>query len=376
MGFFTTYPASDGVFVLMTSCHVSNRMKKSVSLHPETYDAKTDMFVTLTAIAAALLAVLILAALVAGVAALFGASFVKVFRKGLWGLLLPPLMFLYGMFIGRNAYQVKEVTVTDPRLPESFEGYRMVQISDLHLASFRHRERSLEKAVEKIAALSPDMIVFTGDLVTSGPEEIAGFEPVLSSLKAPDGVYSVLGNHDYCVYRHWDSDSLRLEAVEKVVGMERSAGWSVLMNENVRVVRPSVSEAGGSDTLSVIGVENISGHSFFRSYGDLDRAMEGAAGFKVLLSHDPTHWRTAAAQYPDIALTLSGHTHAMQLSVFGWSLSSLMYKEYRGLYEKWGKDGANRLYVNIGLGETAIPARFGARPEITLVKFSGGNRTE
>lgn len=339
------------------------------------------MFVTFTAIFAAIVAVLLIVLFVAGVSAVFGVSFRKIFMKGLWALLMPPLLLLYGMLIERNAYEINKLEIAGSDVPESFDGYRIVQISDMHLASFKNRHRSLARAVEMINGLDPDLILFTGDLVTYLPDELDGFEPLLSSLKASDGVYSVLGNHDYCIYNRWESDSLRAAAVRELVARETALGWKVLMNENVNIERSAV------DRISLAGVENISSTSYFPSYGDLDKAMSGASGsFKILLTHDPTHWHKALEDYPDIDLTLSGHTHAMQFSVFGWSPGSLMFDEYRGLY---GKDGDSvlhfrhggvpesmsdkdlpLLYVNIGLGETAIPARVGTRPEITLFTLS------
>lgn len=330
------------------------------------------MFVTVSVIVMAVLAVLICVLAVSGIAALAGASFRKFFLRGLWALLAPPLVFLYGMAVGRNECRVSQVEVRDDRLPVQFDGYRIVQISDLHLESIRGRERFLSSVVEKINSLDPDLILFTGDLVTSHPDELLGFEPILSSLEAADGVYSVLGNHDYCIYRHWDADSLRAEAVRTLVERETALGWKVLMNESVNICRDSSSVGDSSAVISVAGVENISQTSYFPSYGDLGKAMAGVRGrFTILMTHDPTHWHKAVAEYPDIALTLSGHTHAMQLSILGWSPSRYLFKEYRGLYRKQVTtgDGAGEdalLYVNIGLGETALPSRVGTPPEITL----------
>lgn len=337
------------------------------------------MFVTVSVIVMALLAVLLCVLAVSGVAALAGASFRKFFLRGLWALLVPPLVFLYGMTAGRNVSRVTEVEVCDSRVPEQFDGYRIVQISDLHLESIRGREDFLSSVVEKINSLEPDLILFTGDLVTSHPDEILGFEPILSSLKASDGVYSVLGNHDYCIYRHWDADSLRAEAVRTLVERETALGWKVLMNESVDIFRDSVSAGDSAAVISVAGVENISQTSYFPSYGDLDKAMAGVRGsFIVLMTHDPTHWLKAVAGYPDIALTLSGHTHAMQLSILGWSPSRYLFKEYRGLYRRQVASGDGSihdalLYVNIGLGETALPSRVGTPPEITLFTLRHGH---
>lgn len=347
--------------------------ESSGTIFPE-YSAiiRWKMFVTVSVIVMAVLAVLICVLAVSGIAALAGASFRKFFLRGLWALLLPPLVFLYGMTVGRNTCRVSEVEVCDPRVPVQFDGYRVVQISDMHLESVRGRERFLSSVVEKINSLDPDLILFTGDLVTSHPDEILGFEPILSSLEAADGVYSVLGNHDYCIYRHWEADSLRAEAVRTLVERETSLGWKVLMNESVNICRDSASAGDSAAVISVAGVENISQTSYFPSYGDLDKAMAGVRGsFTIFMTHDPTHWHKAVAEYPDIALTLSGHTHAMQLSILGWSPSRYLFKEYRGLYLKQvaSGDGSGEdalLYVNIGLGETALPSRVGTPPEITL----------
>ena len=333
------------------------------------------MFVTISVVLMAIVAVLAAVSAVALVAKICGGSFRKFFMKGLWALLLPPAVMLYGMIVERNIYNVKKLEITSDKVPASFDGYRVVQISDIHLRSFKARYNSLSHAVSQINALNPDIVLFTGDLVTAEPSEMDSLETILAGLHASDGVYSVLGNHDYCIYNRWPSDSVRQEAVKEVIRRQEAMGWKMLMNSSVNLVR-------GADTVSVSGVENISQTSYFPSYGDLDSAMSGARGaFKILMSHDPSHWKKATEQYPDIDLTLSGHTHAMQFTVFGWSPSSFIFDEYMGLYcmdsgrsissvhrHKVVQDAANMLYVNIGLGETAIPARLGgARPEITLI---------
>lgn len=354
------------------------------------------MFVTISVILLSVIAVLVMVLAVAGVSSLAGCSFRKVFLRGLWALLLPPAVMLYGMF-EREVYDVRNVGIVSGRIPAAFDGYRIVHISDIHLRSFRSRPASLKRAVGRINALHPDIVLFTGDLVTAVPSEMDSLETILSGLTARDGVYSVLGNHDYCIYHDWKSDSLRQAAVTEVVRRQENMGWRVLMNENVNLIRHSLSDASARpDTISIIGVENISNTTYFPSYGDLDKAMEGASGsFKILMTHDPTHWRKAVPEYRDIDLTLSGHTHAMQMSFFGWSPGSLLFSEYRGVYGMdedgevshiggkhvrqgtAGKDSlagpSNLLYVNIGLGETAIPARIGTPPEITLftLKSSG-----
>ena len=321
-------------------------------------------------------------ALVAFVAMLFGASFKSFFRKGLWGLAAVPLIFAYGSLGERNLYKVKEVEIVSGKVPGSFDGYRIVHISDIHLSSFAVRHKSLARAVAKINSLEPDVVLFTGDLITFTPAEMDGLENILAGIKAVDGVYSVLGNHDYCLHHNWGSDSLRLAAVDEIVERERNMGWIPLMNGNVNISRGS-SDGLFSDMISVIGVENTSALPQFPSYGDLLKAKAGAEGsFKVLMSHDPTHWRNEVVRDGDIDLMLSGHTHAMQISFLGWSPSSLIFEEYGGLYERtlgkvWtGKsclsDAPQYLYVNTGLGETGFPARIGVRPEITLITLRSG----
>ncbi len=296
---------------------------------------------------------------VAGVAAIFGVSFKSLFVKGLWFLLLPWIAWVYGTVVERNCFRVRSVAIESQALPVSFDGYRVVHISDLHLKSFEGRERALQRAVEKINALKADAVVLTGDLVSYGHWELDGLQDILEGLEAKDGVYSVLGNHDYSEYHRWPSQQERIEALEMLKCRQRDMGWHLLLNENRSIVR-------GGDTISIIGVENISGDRHFRTYGDLAQAMQGADGaYKILLSHDPTHWRSGVVGKSDIDLMLAGHTHAMQVMLFGWSPSSLIYDEWGGLY----REGEQRLYVNRGLGQTVFKARIGAVPEITLIEL-------
>ena len=316
-----------------------------------------DWIFNLSALAMLSLAIALIVLVVALVAMIFGASFKMVFFRGLWFMLFPWLAWLYGTLVERNRFRVKRTEIVSQTLPSSFNGYRIVHISDMHLMSFAGRERALERAVGKINALEPDLIAFTGDLVTLGPEELDGLQDILSAMKARDGVYAVLGNHDYSEYRRHDSQQAKRESLEVLKRRIREMGWLLLLNENHSIVR-------GEDKLSVIGVENISGNRSFRTYGNFQQARIGADGaYKILLSHDPSHWRAEVVGKSDVDLTLSGHTHAMQISLLGWSPSSLMYDEYRGLYNQ----GEQYLYVNTGLGQTAVNARFGATPEITLI---------
>lgn len=293
---------------------------------------------------------------VAGVAAVFGASFRLFFLKGLWCLWIVPLLWGYGTLIERNQFRINKVDIESETLPESFHNFTIVHISDLHLISFKKRGEFLQKLVNKINEQNADIIAFTGDLVSFGPEELDGLDTILMKVKSREGVFSVLGNHDYSVYTDL-SQSAQKENVERLKIRQKEMGWHLLLDENF-----SLSHDDGK--ISLIGVENISVHSHFNSYGNLPQAMQGADGdYKILLSHDPTHWRKEVVAQTDIDLTLSGHTHAMQFSINGWSPSSFMYKEYRGLYTQ----GKQNLYVNIGLGETVLRPRIGAKPEITVL---------
>ena len=289
---------------------------------------------------------------------ILGLPFKKAFLWGLLALILPPVLIAYGSFIERNCFRVKEITIRTENIPEVFDGYRIVHISDIHARSFSGREKHLQRAMDKINGLAPDMIAFTGDLITMTPDELDSHSLALSSLKAADGVFSVLGNHDYSMYSD-ASPVVRQKHMETLITAEKELGWDLLMDEN-RIIRR------GTDSIAVIGVQNTSPSRHFPSKGDLSMASKGSDGmFRILLSHDPMHWE-AEILGQDYPLTLSGHTHAMQLSLLGWSPSSLLFKQYRGLYTKNGQS----LHVNPGLGETIFPARIGVRPEITLLTLT------
>ena len=312
------------------------------------------------------LIMMVVVAAVAGVAALCGASFPPVFLNGLWSLLLPPLFILYGWLYGRDRVVVNRVEIPSAGLPDAFDGYRIVHISDLHLRSFRGRDEVLRRIVDMVNAEHPDIIVFTGDLVTETPEEIPHFTGELSRMRAADGVLSVMGNHDYCPYNDWNSMEERMAAVAQVRESEKGLGWNLLDDDSFVVRRPS---AAGEDSIAVIGVENISAMKQFETHGDLGKAMKGTGNcFKILLSHDPTHWRHEVTGKTDIALTMSGHTHNAQFSFMGLEPSRLVFRENSGLY----RDGEQYLYVNDGLGETMFPARIGVPAEITVLTLRKG----
>ena len=263
---------------------------------------------------------------------------------------------LYGAFFGTENFQIRETTILSKDLPKGFENYRIVQISDIHCGSWAGNTQALPKAVNLINAQEPDLIVFTGDLVNNIATELDEFMPVLSQLKAKDGVYSVLGNHDYAMYIPWESPEKKEENLLALKQKQADMNWMLLNNRHVKLYQ-------NGDSLALIGVENC-GRPPFPNYAQLPEAMEGTEGmFKILLSHDPSSWRREVLPETDIQLTLSGHTHAMQTKIFGFSPAVWVYPEYEGLYT----EGGQMLYVNIGLGHLMYPLRLGAWPEITLL---------
>lgn len=301
-----------------------------------------------------MIVILVFVILFSGIAHISGINFKSFFKKGLLAIFIAPILFAYGLF-ERNQYQVKEVKIESERIPSSFKDYKIVQISDLHLHSFKNRAKILEKFVNAINEQDADIVVFTGDLVSYGPWELDGLDTILSKTKAKDGVFSVLGNHDYSAYSNFP-DSVQWQYVKELKARQKSMGWNLLLDENVDLICDD-------DTISLIGVENISTHRAFLSYGNLQNAMQGTDGkYKILLSHDPTHWELEVKDIPEINLMLSGHTHAMQFSILGWSPSSFIFKEVAGLF----RHDNQYLYVNIGLGETVMKTRIGAKPEITV----------
>lgn len=303
------------------------------------------------------LALTIIAAIVAGLLTLAKYPFKKSFKRGLWILIIPPLALLYGAFIERNTLQIREVEIASNNTPQSFDGYRIIHISDIHLRSFQGREKTLEKFVDKINAQEADAILFTGDLVTQKTSELTTMEGILKKMRAKDGVFSILGNHDYSFYNRWKTEEERIKDAEALIDRQKAMQWDILLNECRNISR-------GKDSISIIGVENTSTNRKFRSFGNLQQALQDATGkFKILMSHDPSHWRSEVIDKTDIDLTLSGHTHSMQFTIFGWSIISYVYKEFNGLY----REKNQYLYVNIGLGETMFPFRIGAAPEMTVI---------
>lgn len=296
------------------------------------------------------------------------------------GLALGLIAFIamwWGALVTRYEVDVEKVIVSSERLPKSFDGYRIVQFSDAHVGSWGDDTTFISKLVSEINSLDPDLIVFTGDIVNMETSELEPFLNVLSKLKARDGVYSVLGNHDYGDYKAWENPSDRETNNALLAIWQRQMGWNLLNNRHVFL-------KNGADSIALIGVENW-GEPPFRQYGDISNAYQSPASgitestealkdnnFKILLSHNPEHWNREVSVSTNIDLTLSGHTHAMQtmlrLGGWRWSPAEWKYKQWGGLYERLNEDGIpTRLYVNIGSGEVGIPARIGATPEITEI---------
>ena len=265
------------------------------------------------------------------------------------------LSMLYGLLCGWKQLTVKNVDVTFDNLPEAFDGYRVLQLSDLHIGSYGTNTAFLEKVVKRVNDEQADLVVFTGDLINTTPTEIAPFEQTLSQLRAKDGVLSVLGNHDYCLYGFGARLSDPREGALQVVQAERRMGWDVLLNEHRLIHR-------GNDSIAIVGVENT-GKPPFPEIGDLRGAMADLndSTFRILLSHDPSHWRMEVLPSTTIPLMLAGHTHAAQFKLGSWSPAAWMYSEWSGMYQ----EGNQRLYVSEGTGG-AIPFRLGATPEIIV----------
>jgi hypothetical protein len=278
--------------------------------------------------------------------------------------LVPVALFAYGFFFGWRRIVVRKAVCESELLPQSFDGYRILQLSDLHIGTFLKNKSFIRKLVNVVNEQHADLIVFTGDLVNVRADEVRPFVSDLSKMVSKDGVLSVMGNHDYCEYGQDHSEEYKKRNQNVLHYFERKMGWRLLDNEHVTIGR--LRQANGeniSESIAVIGVENISKPPF-PDYGNLAVAMgELPKGmFKVLLSHDPSHWRRGVLHKTDIALTLSGHTHAGQLKIGKFSPSKWAYNEWGGKYT----EGNSMLYVSTGVGGT-VPFRFGAWPEINII---------
>jgi len=271
---------------------------------------------------------------------------------------------VYG-FSNKYNYQVLRRKLSFANLPPAFKGLKIIHISDIHSGSFTDKDAVL-KGVQKVLKEKPDLILFTGDLVNDRATEMDNYMDVFSQLKAPMGVYSTLGNHDYGDYVTWESSAVKSSNLERLKEIHGELGWRLLMNEHVQLEKQG-------EKIALIGIENWSAKGNFPKYGRLHDAYRGAEHlpFKILMSHDPSHWVAEVQEsYRDIDLMLAGHTHGMQFGVevpgFRWSPVQYMYKQWAGLYET----GKQKLYVNRGFGFIGYPGRVGILPEITVLELS------
>ncbi|HEY5406239.1 MAG TPA: metallophosphoesterase [Ginsengibacter sp.] len=287
---------------------------------------------------------------------------------------------VYG-FSNKYNYQVKRISLKFDNLPASFRGFKIVHFSDVHSGSFTNKKAVIH-GVDKIIAEKADLVIFSGDLVNDIATEMRDYTDVFNKIKAPYGVFSTLGNHDYGDYASWPDRTPAFREKERIAGkhlltplqeanlddlknIHASMGWNLLNDEN-RVIEKD------GESISIIGVQNWSAKARFPKYGNMAKAYAGSEKypFKILISHDPSHWDAEVRpKYGDVDLTLSGHTHGMQFGVeipgFKWSPVQYVYKEWDGLYE----EGRQKLYVNPGYGFIGYPGRVGILPEITVIEL-------
>jgi len=282
------------------------------------------------------------------------------------GMLLGGGLFgslVYG-FGNKYNYQLRKFQLTFENLPGSFKGLKIAHISDIHSGSFTEKS-AVKRGVQKIIDQQPDIILFTGDLVNNKSEEMDDYMEIFKELKAPMGVFSIFGNHDYGDYTHWETKEEKIQNLERLKQVHASLGWRLMLDENIPVEK-------NGERISLIGVQNISGKSGFKSYGDLSKAYSGVekSDFQILMSHDPSHWDAEVRKnFPDIDLMLAGHTHGMQFGVeipgFKWSPVQYFYKQWAGLYQT----GNQTLYINRGFGFIGYPGRVGILPEISIIEL-------
>lgn len=272
-------------------------------------------------------------------------------------------LFIDGILFGKYRHTVRKVKLKIKNLPRGFKGYKILQISDVHAGSFFHPEK-LQHAIQLINEQQADVVLFTGDMVNNYAEEFLPFIPLFKSIKAKDGKFSVLGNHDYGDYGTWNSSSEKSQNIPNLEKYQAEAGFVLLKNEHTSIERQG-------EKIYILGVENW-GIPPFPQYGDLDKALRGVPeqAVKILMSHDPTHFDAVVKTHQtEIHLTLSGHTHGMQFGLdlknIRWSPVQFKYKKWADLYESMGK----YLYVNRGFGVIAYPGRVGVNPEITVIEL-------
>lgn len=279
---------------------------------------------------------------------------------------VPAVTMGFGILSGAHDYRVRRTVVKLPNLPAAFDGIKIGQLSDIHSGSFFNKT-AVKGGVEMFMNEKPDVVFFTGDLVNNTAEEVKDYINVFDKVKAPFGVFSTLGNHDYGDYYSWSSQKAKIQNLEDVKRAHKIMGWNLLMNENQKLTLKG-------ESIAVIGVENW-GKGGFVKHGRLDQAVKGTeeASVKLLLSHDPSHWDAQVRpDFPTIDLMFAGHTHGFQLGIelgnFKWSPSQYIYNQWAGIYRE-----ANQfLYVNRGFGYLGFPGRIGILPELTIIELQKG----
>ena len=278
---------------------------------------------------------------------------------------IPFASLLYGMFRGKYNFKVLSYKLEYDDLPEAFEGFKIAQISDIHSGSFDNAKK-VQYGVDLVNAQDADVVFFTGDLVNNRAEEILPWIQTFRKINAKHGVYSILGNHDYGDYSPWESPEAKKKNMEDLKKAQKKMGWDLLLNESRFIEKQG-------QRIAILGVENW-GSGGFKKAGDLNKALSNVAAedFKILMSHDPSHWEAEVIPHPfNIHLTLSGHTHGMQFGIeipgwIKWSPIKWRYKQWAGIYEKLNQ----RLNVNRGFGYLAYPGRVGIWPEVTVITLN------
>jgi len=312
----------------------------------------------------------------AGIQKLFGSTdnfeipsrrkFISTIAIGLAAI--PFAGLLYGMYKGRYNFRVLRYTLYFEDLPDAFDGYRISQISDVHSGSFDNKEK-IQYGVDLLKEQGSDMVVFTGDLVNNMASEMDNWKTMFSEINAPDGVFSILGNHDYGDYHKWENATAKKNNLDKLKQTHAEMGWNLMLNENRFIEKDD-------QRIALVGVENWG--AGFKQVGDLEKAGQGVDenDFKILLSHDPSHWEQEVKKHPKkYHLTMSGHTHGMQFGIeipgwLKWSPVQYRYKHWAGIYEEAGR----YINVNRGFGYLAYPGRIGIWPEISVIELKKGSK--
>ncbi|MCK5815997.1 MAG: metallophosphoesterase [Flavobacteriaceae bacterium] len=295
------------------------------------------------------------------IVSVFSKNYSAITKIGISLSIVSFLLIIHGITINKNNFRLRTQEIYFKNLPYKFDGFKIIQISDIHLGSYGKTTKSIDKAVRIINTQNADIVLLTGDLVNNTADEVNGFEKSFKAINAKYGKYSILGNHDYGDYHAWKNNKLKQQNLKYLIQKHNEIGFEILLNSNKKI-------GIANDSITIAGVENW-GKPPFPQHGDINSALQNTSNsdFIILLSHDPSHWRAEIIDDTNIELTLSGHTHAMQAGIeigsFQWSPVSFKYKEWGGLYN----NNEQYLYVNRGLGYLGLLGRIGIRPEITEI---------